>query len=255
MSTFIKHSGAILDYAVNWNDGYLEAGEAINSSAWQASSDDIILSNNSFTSEMSSVTAQGGLKGSEYQLFNTVTTSSGRTDIRTVNIYVPAREIELLDRLKASLSVDNSDNDYELLGFLKSGINFVETGANRNLLRRATVKKLNCDFDLQQYFDPFENMVISYVNKSGDLTALTENIDYYLSPESGFVQFQRRPAVRRGLDVVHLSFNSGYSDSWSGVPALLVQLVISIAASLFNDDCLSDDLVKSIIGKFKIYVL
>ena len=80
--------GADLDYGFDWKtNGWLEVGETITASNWSVQPAGITLTRPQIVQgTVTSVFAGGGVSGRRYVLTNTVTTSAGRTDSRTVNI-------------------------------------------------------------------------------------------------------------------------------------------------------------------------
>lgn len=74
--------GAILDYAFNWAE-WLQQGETILTSAWSIAPS-LTLNNEQNQSGITSVFVNGGVVNKIYYLTNTITTSVGRTDSRTI---------------------------------------------------------------------------------------------------------------------------------------------------------------------------
>ena len=74
--------GAILDYAFNWTE-WLQQGETILTSAWVITPS-LTLNNEQNQSGVTSVFVNGGAVNKIYYLTNTITTSVGRTDSRTI---------------------------------------------------------------------------------------------------------------------------------------------------------------------------
>lgn len=74
--------GAILDYGFNWSS-WLQAGETIVSSTWTIDPT-LVLSSSQNVSGVTSTFVNGGTLGSVYTLINTITTSNGRVDSRTM---------------------------------------------------------------------------------------------------------------------------------------------------------------------------
>lgn len=83
---YVIHApGADLDYAVDWSP-WLAAGETVVSSQWTADQG-ITLSRQAILDEKVAVTfAAGGVVQRNYVLTNTITTSEGRTDSRTITL-------------------------------------------------------------------------------------------------------------------------------------------------------------------------
>jgi hypothetical protein len=95
MSNFYKeydHSPtATLDYGFDWRDkGWLEDTETIALSVWAASTG-ITLTQEQSTLGVTSVFASGGVAGRLYTLTNTITTSQGRVDSRTIQLSCKVR--------------------------------------------------------------------------------------------------------------------------------------------------------------------
>lgn len=74
--------GAILDYAFNWAE-WLQQGETIPTSVWSITPS-LTLNNEQNQSGVTSVFVNGGVVNKIYYLTNTITTSVGRTDSRTI---------------------------------------------------------------------------------------------------------------------------------------------------------------------------
>ncbi|MFA5712419.1 hypothetical protein [Mycolicibacterium sp.] len=89
---FIKDPSEVIDWTLDWDDEYLAAGETIQSSAWAVvPAGDITLSGGTFSDASTTITASGGTAGDTYRLENTVTTSGGRTAVRSVTVRVQDR--------------------------------------------------------------------------------------------------------------------------------------------------------------------
>lgn len=74
--------GAILDYTFNWTE-WLQQGETILTSVWSITPS-LTLNNEQNQSGVTSVFVNGGVVNKIYYLTNTITTSVGRTDSRTI---------------------------------------------------------------------------------------------------------------------------------------------------------------------------
>lgn len=82
--------GAVLDYSVDWTE-WLMPGETVSVSNWAASAG-ITLSRQAVTyGAVATTFASGGVAGQVYVLTNTVTTTDGRTDSRTIALRCRAR--------------------------------------------------------------------------------------------------------------------------------------------------------------------
>lgn len=90
-SIFTKDPDAVLDYKFDW-DSWLEAGETITTRTITAASG-ITVDSSSITDSGKSVTVwlSAGTVGLDYSVACKVTTSSSRTDERTIHIQVRQR--------------------------------------------------------------------------------------------------------------------------------------------------------------------
>lgn len=92
---FIKASNEKLDYQVDWQsdegDGpYLEDGETISTSVWITASG-ITASAPSNTTTTTTIWLEGGTVGYRYRCTNRITTSTGRTAERSIDISIQVR--------------------------------------------------------------------------------------------------------------------------------------------------------------------
>lgn len=88
---FVKTPGAILDYTIDWNDGYLESGETISTSVWAVIPDvtgGVEIDSDTNSTTTATATISGGRHSIEYLLKNTITTSESRTDARFVYVLI-----------------------------------------------------------------------------------------------------------------------------------------------------------------------
>lgn len=85
--------GADLDYGFDWRENkWLETGEIITQSAWTVQPEGITLTRQQIAQDaVTSVFAAGGVNGRQYVLTNTITTSEGRTDSRTIRLNCKTR--------------------------------------------------------------------------------------------------------------------------------------------------------------------
>ena len=74
---------AKLDYGFNWIN-WLASGETISSSTWDTGA--LSSSSPQNTGVVTSIIVEGGVVGNSYKLVNTITTSVGRIDIRTITL-------------------------------------------------------------------------------------------------------------------------------------------------------------------------
>lgn len=84
-----KDPDAVLDWVWDWNE-WLDEGEIIASSTFIASVG-ITIDSESNTTKTATVWLSGGTAGQVYQVTNRITTSSGRTDDRSITIRVTER--------------------------------------------------------------------------------------------------------------------------------------------------------------------
>ncbi|MBC7520238.1 MAG: hypothetical protein H7268_03980 [Sandarakinorhabdus sp.] len=93
MAIFVKDPAALVDYAVDWTAGYL-VNQTITSSAWRVVPDGagtIVVEAQSIEPGRTTATLSGGRNGCLYHVTNTVGTSDGRTDERTLVVRVEDR--------------------------------------------------------------------------------------------------------------------------------------------------------------------
>jgi hypothetical protein len=91
MDKEFEHSvGAKLDYGFNWQiEGWLEAGETIVNSVWDVGNLTVSSPQNSGT--ITSVFVEGGVDKVRYKLTNSIITSVGRKDSRTIVLFCKQR--------------------------------------------------------------------------------------------------------------------------------------------------------------------
>lgn len=88
----VKPALAILDWPIDWS-ALLASGETISSSQWAispAESGGLSVKSGSaaIAEATTSCLVEGGVPGHVYELTNTIATSDGRTDCRTVTIVI-----------------------------------------------------------------------------------------------------------------------------------------------------------------------
>jgi len=91
LSTFLKATDSVLDYTINWNDGYLESGETITTSTWSvvpAVVGGVVIDSDTNNTTTATAFVSGGRHASLYRLVNEVITSELRTDTRSVYLLV-----------------------------------------------------------------------------------------------------------------------------------------------------------------------
>lgn len=90
---FFKAPGATEDFAVDWaraNDPWLETGETITTSTWDVPTG-LTQGATSHTTTAATVWLSGGTLDRTYSVSNTITTSQGRTDVRTITVTIKNR--------------------------------------------------------------------------------------------------------------------------------------------------------------------
>jgi hypothetical protein len=85
----MKDPDAVLDYRVDWT-AWLQASETITTSTWILESG-IVQNSTSNTTTTATVWLSGGTAGTAYKVTNRVTTNQGRTDDRTIKVFVTDR--------------------------------------------------------------------------------------------------------------------------------------------------------------------
>lgn len=87
--TFIKDPESVLDFQCDWSD-WMAAGDSISTSSWAAEAG-ITVDSDSNTAATATVWLSGGTAGNSYNATNTIVTSQGRTDERTIVVKVRER--------------------------------------------------------------------------------------------------------------------------------------------------------------------
>lgn len=88
---WIAHApGSDLDYSVDWTS-WLTASETIVTSTWTASAGITVSRDNILGERVAVAFAAGGVAGQDYTLTNTITTTDGRVDSRTITLRCRAR--------------------------------------------------------------------------------------------------------------------------------------------------------------------
>ncbi|MCJ8191772.1 phage fiber-tail adaptor protein [Sphingomicrobium aestuariivivum] len=93
MTLVLKDPGAQLDYLVDWGADYL-ADDTVAGSVWDVSpreEDGVVVTASTFDDTSATVTVAGGKEGHRYRLSNRVSTTSGRTDERSILLRVEQR--------------------------------------------------------------------------------------------------------------------------------------------------------------------
>lgn len=85
-----QFEGATLDYSVDWSV-LASAADPISLSVWECADTALTISNQTHTATTSTLWLSSVVPGKWYEVVNTVTTSSGRKDSRTANVFIKAR--------------------------------------------------------------------------------------------------------------------------------------------------------------------
>jgi hypothetical protein len=84
--TFIKDPDAVLDYTLDWDQGWLDTGDSISVSTWTRSPIGITIDSSGNTTTTATITISGGTHGESYMLKNKVVTANALTGERTIRI-------------------------------------------------------------------------------------------------------------------------------------------------------------------------
>lgn len=82
-----QDASAKLDWGIDWSE-WMDDGDSISVSDWTASSDDLTLSSDSVSGDTTIVWVEGGSAGNWYTLTNSIVTSEGREDERTIRLQI-----------------------------------------------------------------------------------------------------------------------------------------------------------------------
>jgi hypothetical protein len=84
MPIYTKDPGATKDYSFDWSD-WLQTGETISTSSWSVTSG-ITQVSESETTTTTTIWLSGGAAGQRYLCTNTITSSGGRTEKKSIVI-------------------------------------------------------------------------------------------------------------------------------------------------------------------------
>jgi hypothetical protein len=87
LRTYRKDPSAVKDYGIDWSD-WLESADTIATSAWAVTAGITVDDDTQFGDDGTTVTLSGGTAGEEYAAKNTITTTSGLTEERSILIIV-----------------------------------------------------------------------------------------------------------------------------------------------------------------------
>lgn len=89
--TFVKDPDAVLDFSVDWTSWLNTSPEdTISTSTWVAE-DGITIDSEGETTKKATVWLSGGTAGQKYDLTNSIVTTAGREEDRTIRIIVKER--------------------------------------------------------------------------------------------------------------------------------------------------------------------
>lgn len=90
MTIFLKDPGSVIEYAVDWDAGYL-AGRSISQSTWSVLPAGLTLTDPRQAGGRTAITVAGGVAGAVYRISNRVTLADGSSDERTLVVRVEER--------------------------------------------------------------------------------------------------------------------------------------------------------------------
>lgn len=88
-ANFIKDPDAVLDYEIDWTE-WLD-GDAIQTATWHDPTDGLTVVRSSTTNTVSTVWLSGGTVGATAKVTCRVVTNGGRTEDRTLSLWVTQR--------------------------------------------------------------------------------------------------------------------------------------------------------------------
>jgi hypothetical protein len=96
VASYIKDPSAILDYSLDWGS-WLQSNETISGATWAitpsqtAQTGDLAVKMSAVAGGVTTAWLQNGVVGCQYTASCTITTSLGRTDVRSISIDVEDR--------------------------------------------------------------------------------------------------------------------------------------------------------------------
>lgn len=91
MFKITKDPNAVLDYGFDWS-GWLQDGETISDSEWSVDGTGLTIESDTNDDTSTTVWLSGGtVRSYPYTVTNRITTSAGRTDDRSIQVYVAER--------------------------------------------------------------------------------------------------------------------------------------------------------------------
>lgn len=84
---FVRSPESVLDFTINWAP-WLPAEDTIDTSNWTVGTPSgVTITSTSQSANTTTVWISGGTAGVTYHVVNTITTTGGRTDERTLSLY------------------------------------------------------------------------------------------------------------------------------------------------------------------------
>lgn len=87
--SFSKDPQADLDYVIDWSDWL--AGDTLNTSAWAVASGDVTLHDPAIVGDLTRVWVTGGTAGTIARITNSIVTTGGRDEDRTLTFIIQER--------------------------------------------------------------------------------------------------------------------------------------------------------------------
>lgn len=89
MYSFVKDPDATLDYGLDWSE-WLEPDDTISSVTWVVP-EGVTKESENNSDTMAVIWLSGGTAGAEYEVVCRITTTNGRIDDRTIQVYIAER--------------------------------------------------------------------------------------------------------------------------------------------------------------------
>lgn len=87
--SFTKDPNADLDYMIDWSEWL--AGDTLSTSSWAVASGDVTLHDAAIVGDLARVWASGGTAGTIARLTNSIVTTAGREEDRTLTLILQER--------------------------------------------------------------------------------------------------------------------------------------------------------------------
>ena len=82
-----KSIGAVESFAINWGENWLDTGETIEESEWEAP-EGITVVSDAFDDTTTTIKLSGGELGKTYRITNHITSSTGEEDDKSIDIKI-----------------------------------------------------------------------------------------------------------------------------------------------------------------------